>query len=356
MKVRQWRATANALEGAARISSDSILVLDELGQIDAAQAAASIYMLANSAGKQRARVDGSPREIARWSVLYLSTGEVDLAAKLAEIKQSGTVGLDVRLVSIPADAGAGLGAFETLHGFDGGAGIADHLRRATQRTFGAPARAWLDLLVELRSSDEDALRLHIEESRKAFVSSLVPRDAGGQVMSVANRFALVAAAGELAIMAGILPWPSGTADLAATTCFRDWLAVRGHVRAGETERMLAALRAFIVANRHRRFTSGFVDEAPVAGSAERIGWTRRNPQTEVHDFLFQSDLWPEVFKGTNIDPNAALKKLKDLNFLRASHEKDGRLTRKERLGGNGGQVRVYWIYGDVLEDSGADGR
>jgi putative DNA primase/helicase len=38
--VRAWRATANGLEGAAAGASDTILVLDELGVVDAREAQA----------------------------------------------------------------------------------------------------------------------------------------------------------------------------------------------------------------------------------------------------------------------------------------------------------------------------
>ncbi len=36
------------------------------------------FMLANEQGKQRAGKDGSPRPVAAWKVLFLSTGEIGL--------------------------------------------------------------------------------------------------------------------------------------------------------------------------------------------------------------------------------------------------------------------------------------
>lgn len=57
--VRAWRATANGLEGAAASASDTALILDELGVVEAREAAAAIYGLANGSGKARSARDGS---------------------------------------------------------------------------------------------------------------------------------------------------------------------------------------------------------------------------------------------------------------------------------------------------------
>jgi hypothetical protein len=59
--LRTWRATANGLEGAAASASDTVLILDELGQVEARDAAAAIYSIANGTGKQRAARDGCMR-------------------------------------------------------------------------------------------------------------------------------------------------------------------------------------------------------------------------------------------------------------------------------------------------------
>lgn len=50
------------------------------------------------------------------SILFLSTGEISLGDKLAEDGRRVTAGQQVRVIDLQADAGAGLGLFETLHG------------------------------------------------------------------------------------------------------------------------------------------------------------------------------------------------------------------------------------------------
>ena len=59
--TRSWRATANGLEGAAVLATDTLLVLDELGVIDSRELNAAVYQLAIGHGKGRARRDGSMR-------------------------------------------------------------------------------------------------------------------------------------------------------------------------------------------------------------------------------------------------------------------------------------------------------
>jgi len=56
---RLWRATANGLEGLAALHNDGLLILDELSQIDPAQAGEAAYLLANGQGKTRAGRSGA---------------------------------------------------------------------------------------------------------------------------------------------------------------------------------------------------------------------------------------------------------------------------------------------------------
>jgi putative DNA primase/helicase len=111
--VRAWRATANGLEGAAAQSTDTVMVLDELGMVDPRDAAQAFYGLANGAGKQRAARDGSPREPKSWRVLVLSSGELRVEAKLSETPgRKARAGQLVRFLDVPADRGAGFGVFD----------------------------------------------------------------------------------------------------------------------------------------------------------------------------------------------------------------------------------------------------
>ncbi len=82
-------------------------------------AAAAVYQLASGVGKGRSARDGSIRAPMTWRVLTLSTGELPMAAKIAEDKQrKAYAGQAVRLLDVPADAGRGFGLFDSA-GQDG---------------------------------------------------------------------------------------------------------------------------------------------------------------------------------------------------------------------------------------------
>ena len=70
-------------------------------------------------------------------------------------------------------------------------------------------------------------------------------DADGQVLRVVDRFALVAAAGELACDLEIVPWQKGDALKAAHRCFADWFDSRGGAEAGEVQAAISQVRLFI---------------------------------------------------------------------------------------------------------------
>jgi uncharacterized protein (DUF927 family) len=53
-QVRSWRGTTNGTEGIAAETSDTLLILDEMGQADSREVGDITYMLANNTGKQRA--------------------------------------------------------------------------------------------------------------------------------------------------------------------------------------------------------------------------------------------------------------------------------------------------------------
>jgi putative DNA primase/helicase len=113
-----WRNTANGLEGTAAALNDIFIALDELGMVDARDLGAMIYMLANGVSKARMTSGGGLREQVSWRALFLSTGEVTVAQKMATAAIKVMAGQEVRILDIEANAKAGLGVFENLHEHD----------------------------------------------------------------------------------------------------------------------------------------------------------------------------------------------------------------------------------------------
>ena len=248
--LQRWRATDNGLEGMAAQHSDALLCLDELAQLDAKVAGESAYMLANGQGKSRAGRTGAARPRLSWHLLFLSAGEIGLAEHMSEANKRTRAGQELRMIDLPADAGAGRGIFETLHEHDSGGTLAQHLARATHTTFGTPGRVWLEWLTERT----EGLARTLRERMDAIEAQFVPEAAVGQVQRVGRRFALIAAAGELATEAGITAWPAGEAINAARCCFNAWIESRpGGIGLTEDAQMLRQMRGWFGLHGDSRF-------------------------------------------------------------------------------------------------------
>ena len=248
--LQRWRATDNALEAIAAQHSDCLLILDELSQVDPKTAGECAYMLANEQGKARATRTGTPRARQSWRLLFLSAGELGLSDHMAEGMKRIKVGQETRMADIPADAGAGMGAFENLHGHEGGSAFARHATGQAASMYGATGRAWLEWLTR----NAGTLKARIREASAALAAQIVPEAASGQVERVGARFALVGAAGELATAAGLTGWPKGESERAARACFESWLAARGGIGNGEVAAMLRQVRRFLETHGEGRFS------------------------------------------------------------------------------------------------------
>jgi putative DNA primase/helicase len=274
-----WRASDNALEPVAAAACDGLLPLDETGQAAPRVLAAAAYMLAAQMGKARmSRAGNRNRATLRWTLLFLSTGELPLTATLAAAGIPAQAGQQVRMIELPADAGAGLGLFQDLHGAADADAFARRLRDAAERHHGYATPLFLEHLVADRAAAVATVRATMEN----WLSRHLERGASGQVSRVASRFALIAAAGELASAWGVLPWPAGTASEAAVACFRAWLEHRGGTGPAEIREGLAQVRAFLEAHGSSRFEAAWeIDQAdPTTRVINRAGFRRRDVVTE----------------------------------------------------------------------------
>lgn len=343
--VRSWRATSNGLEGVALAHSDTFLCLDELAQIQAREAGEVGYMLANGSGKSRSARDGSARRAARWRVLFLSSGEISLADKAAEDGRGKKLaaGQHVRVIDLAADAGAGMGLFENLHGFASADVFAQHLREASGRNYGVAARQYLAALVP----EVEFARKAVASVVEAFSERHVPAGADGQVERVAQRFALIAAAGELARQIGILPWQPDEAMQAAAKCFKDWIAARGGHGPAETRAAVDQVRAFLLANGMARFYPAWEEgDARPAPFRDLAGF--RQKTAEGWDYFITSDAWKEICAG--LDPRRTASVMKQLGLIGGE---DGHNAKVMRVPGHG-RLRLYHVLSNALEDSHAD--
>ncbi|EPC4024978.1 DUF927 domain-containing protein [Aeromonas salmonicida] len=333
-----WRATGNAIEGIAGRRNDALLCLDELGELDGKEAGQVAYMLANGQGKGRSKQDGELRERKAWRLLFLSTGELSLEDHAASAGQRTQAGMEVRTIQIPSDTGHH-GAFEWLHGMEGGRIFADTLKANAERQHGTAFRT----LVETLAGDMDTHRECLASEIKQLAGELTPKGAGNQVGRAINRFALVAAAGELATRLGVSGWPEGEATKAVRVCLKAWLAERGHLGNKEDAATLAQVRGFVSTHQLTRFADWYnINHRP----ANMVGY--RKTESDGVSFFVLPPGWAEITKGR--DPKRAAHLCLEAGYLLTGKDKK-RLQRKARLPGMGGLAWVYLLTERVLADA-----
>lgn len=345
--VRVWRATDNALEALGALYSDLLLPLDEIGQLHPSNAGAAAYLLANGQGKSRSHRDGSARAAARFRLLFLSAGEIGLGDLVTASGSKSRAGHEVRVIDVPADVEGGSGVFERLPDGCAPGDFADHLKRAAAEQHGHALREWLAALTADSASARDALRAH----RDRMADALCGPGAAGQVRRVAQRFALAAAAGELATLKGLTGWQQGEADKAIRACFTAWLGARGTDGAAEPAAMLAQVRAFLSLHGESRFSPWRdADESHKPRTINRAGF--RKGKDDIGGLAYYVEA--EVFRGevcADFDPRQVARVLSLHGALKL--DSDGGPTRRERLP-DGRKARVYVILPALWADDGDD--
>ena len=340
--VNRWRATSNGLEAVATLHNDSLLILDELAQVDPREAGEIAYLLANGQGKQRSGRTGTAKPRQTWQLLFLSAGEIGLAQHMAEGGKKAKAGQEVRLIDVEADAGQGLGLFDTLHGYSDGAALSQAIVAGAVRHHGHAVLEFARVLAadasELRPFIESEMRLFIEQCLRGQTSE-------GQVHRVCARFALMAVAGELATSNGVTGWQQGEALQAAKRCFGEWLNTRGTGANSEPAAMIEAVRSFISKHEESRFTD-LDQQALLQKTANRAGWRRK--AGEGNEYLLD----PSVFKSevcAGFDPATVCRVLVDAGCMEFTIEGGKqRYTIKRRFGGEAPR-RVYVIKNVIWE-------
>lgn len=165
----------------------------------------------------------------------------------------------------------------------------------------------------------------------------------GQINRAAKRFALFAAAGELAISFGVFPWETGTAVQSAKTCFHDWLAFRGGVGALEAREAIRRIRAFISANRTSRFEEWERDKGPEVVH-NSVGF--RRDKDGVLEFMVTRDAFRnELCLGGN--PKTVAAVLAQAGYLEADSQ--GNFMKTHNPPRLGKATRFYTINGNILD-------
>jgi len=334
---RTWRATANGLEGAARMHTSTLLALDEIGEISPKELYEAIYALGNGHGKGRANVYGEARKVARWRVYSCSTGEMTIGSRMAAGGFEAKAGQSVRMLDIPVAGKYGI--FDELHGHASGAGLSQAIRDAAAKHYGHAGRAFVGALIEERRDGLNEAEALAAIERKF-------GDLDGQEGRAARMLAISALAGEIAIAAGILPWEPDTAISAALVAFRLWRGARGAVgQNAEHAAILRAVEDFIDRHGDSRFSGLDDHNAPMV--RDRAGYWKDDGGHRL--YLFTSGGLREATKG--YDLTRVTKALQQAGAL-AAKGANGKTALTTRVPG-GDTPRLYHIdHSALVSDSG----
>lgn len=294
----QWRATDNAVEGVCAEHNHMTLIFDELGQVNDNIMEDMTYMIFNGQGKRRMTkrlVVEAPR---RFQVMVISSGELSIANKIRRSGKRVNAGALIRFIDVPADAGKGLGIFDTLNGAESASALSEHLQLMTNKYYGTAITAFIEYIVTV----QDGLKARFNDFKERFVADVVEQEADGQIHRVAGRTAMIALAGELAIEAGILPYQVGAAREAAIVNMNAWLDQRGGQVSAEEIEALRKVKLYIEQYQHLRFREVDIDGVEVTNQREMTqlaGWRRpvnRSDlsETEMNNVYFF--IQPETFE------------------------------------------------------------
>lgn len=331
-----WDMTKGGLEIEASGRNDTLLPLDEIKRADPKRVQEMAYSLANGQGKGTMTREREGRAKLSWRLLTLSSGERSLSEHAAIGGNAAHAGAELRMVDVNAGTRTHR-AFDELHGL-AGADFHRLLTVAVAAHHGHIGSAFVEKL--LASDDRPGLLKDFSGIRASFVED------NAQAGRVADRFAVIALAGEMAIAYGLLPWTPGGALADCQLLYGEWLSRVGGGNA-EDRQILAGILDFIDKHGSSRFSN--VDDQTVDAKVfNRAGYWETVGQKRL--YLFNKSALIEAAHGFGL--TRVIKALEVGGALaKRDTDRDSRKTKKYRIPG-GGSPRLYVIDPEVMDGEG----
>lgn len=226
--ITNWNNTEKNLEEIAVAHNDSTLILDESKLLDkdlittAKTITNRVYMLTGGKGKARSPLYGN--SVAEWKLGVFSTGELSFAQHTEAGKIERLEGENVRMIDVPADAGRGMGIFESLpEGMTSSNELVRMVKDVTHHYYGAAKPAFLKRLIADVQEDREELKAYLEKGIEFFLNKHKVERNSGIDMRIAKRFALAYVSGCLAIKYKVLSFEKSDVMQGISKCYRDSL-------------------------------------------------------------------------------------------------------------------------------------
>lgn len=286
-----WDVTKGGIEIEAASRNDTVLILDEIKRADPKRVQEMAYAIANGVGKGTMTREREGRSKLSWRVLALSSGERSLSEHAALGGNPAHAGAELRLVDVNAGTRT-YRAFDDVHGMTGQE-FHRRLSEAVTRHYGHLGPA----LVEQMLVRPEAADMHEALGKMRGTFSAESAQAG----RVADRFAILALAGELASTWGLTGWPAGVAADACRQLFNEWVASVGDGNS-EDRQILSGIADFIDLHRDSRFSDVKAERNSISIN-RRAGFTELEltPDGERLLFLFNNAGLKEAAAGFSLD-------------------------------------------------------
>ncbi|VVQ12250.1 hypothetical protein PS914_05334 [Pseudomonas fluorescens] len=333
-----WDMTKGGLEIEASSRNDTMLPLDEIKRADPKRVQEMAYSLANGQGKGTMTREREGRAKLSWRLLALSSGERSLSEHAAIGGNAAHAGAELRMVDVNAGTRTHR-AFDELHGL-AGADFHRLLTVAVGAHHGHIGPAFVEKL--LASDYRPGLLEDFANIRAKFTED------NAQAGRVADRFAVIALAGEMAITYGLLPWKQGSALADCQLLYSEWLSRVGSGNA-EDRQILAGILDFIEKHGSSRFSN--VDAPEVDAKVfNRAGYWELVAGKQL--YLFNKSALTEAAHGHGL--TRVVKALEGAGAI-AKHDtdRDSRKTKKYRLPA-GGSARLYVIDPEAMDGEGVN--
>jgi hypothetical protein len=222
----QWNGTERGLTLAAEAFGGACMVLDEIKEATPEHLARIAHTLTDGRSRTLAKQSGdSVREVRRWSLTGLSTGEVTIAEHLGGLAQGGQM---VRAIDVRVELG------DMTHD----AAHASRLARWLSGCYGVLGDAWAELL---QRATEDELASVADDIER--ISTAVSSPDDPELGRIMRSLTLAVTTLRLASEADLLGWTFDDDDAGALL---KWAAARVKEERGEAtspeERALRTLR------------------------------------------------------------------------------------------------------------------
>lgn len=327
-----WDMTKGGLEIEASSRNDTMLPLDEIKRADPKRVQEMAYSLANGQGKGTMTRDREARGKLSWRLLALSSGERSLSEHAAISGNAAHAGAELRMVDVNAGTRTHR-AFDELHGLEG-ADFHRLLTVAVGANHGHIGPVFVEKL--LASDDRPGLLEDFAGIRAQFIED------NAQAGRVADRFAIIALAGEMAIAYDLLPWAPGSALADCQLLYGEWLSRVGSGNA-EDRQILAGILDFIDKHGSSRF-SDVDDQTPDTKVFNRAGYWELVGTKRF--YLFNKSALVEAAHGYGL--SRVIKALESAGVLAKRDADRKRSTKNYRLPG-GGQSRLYVVDPEAMD-------